>query len=153
MQVATIEYARNVLGLEGAHSLEFDPETKHPVIALMDEQFDVTLKGGTMRLGAQDCQIAPETKSAELYGASVISERHRHRFEFNNNYRDQFETAGMVIAGTTTDGKLVELVELKEHPFFIACQYHPEFLSKPSASHPLFRGFIAACHAAMDRRS
>ena len=152
MQVATIEYARNVMSLEGAHSLEFDPETKHPVIALMDEQFDVTLKGGTMRLGAQDCQIAPNTKSTELYGSSVVSERHRHRFEFNNNYREQFESAGMVIAGTTTDGKLVELVELKDHPFFVACQYHPEFQSKPSASHPLFRGFIAACHQLMQRR-
>ena len=146
MQVATIEFARNVMGIEGAHSLEFDPETKNPVIALMDEQCDVILKGGTMRLGAQDCKLSSGTKSAELYQSTVISERHRHRFEFNSNYREQFESAGLVIAGTTSDGKLVELIELNDHPFFVACQYHPEFQSKPSASHPLFRGFIGACH-------
>jgi CTP synthase len=146
MQVATIEFARNVMGLEGAHSLEFDPETKHPVIALMDDQCDVTLKGGTMRLGAQDCKLSSGTKSSELYQTATISERHRHRFEFNNNYREQFESAGLVIAGTTSDGKLVELIELNDHPFFVSCQFHPEFQSKPSASHPLFRGFITACH-------
>ncbi len=106
-----------------------------------------------MRLGAQDCQVTPDTRSSRLYGAFAISERHRHRFEFNSNYREQFESAGMVIAGTTTDGKLVELIELKDHPFFVACQYHPEFQSKPSASHPLFRGFIAACHQTLQGRS
>ncbi len=152
MQVATIEFARNVMGLEKAHSIEFDSETKHPVIALMDEQHDVTLKGGTMRLGAQDCRIKPGTRSAELYGQETVSERHRHRFEFNSNFREQFEKAGLTIAGTTTEGKLVELVELPDHPFFVACQYHPEFQSKPSASHPLFRGFIAACHESLQRR-
>ncbi|MBT5708871.1 MAG: hypothetical protein HOI66_21345, partial [Verrucomicrobia bacterium] len=125
---------------------EFDSETKHPVIALMDDQCDVTLKGGTMRLGAQDCKLSSGTKSAELYQTTTISERHRHRFEFNNNYREQFESAGLVIAGTTSDGKLVELIELNDHPFFVSCQFHPEFQSKPSASHPLFRGFITACH-------
>ena len=153
MQVATIEFARNVMALEGAHSIEFDPESPHPVIALMDAQRDVTMKGGTMRLGAQDCQVTPDTRSSRLYGAFAISERPRHRFEFNSNYREQFESAGMVIAGTTTDGKLVELIELKDHPFFVACQYHPEFQSKPSASHPLFRGFIAACHQTLQGRS
>jgi CTP synthase len=152
MQVATIEFARNVVGLEGAHSIEFAPQTKHPVIALMDEQCDVILKGGTMRLGAQDCQLAAGSKSRQLYGQPVISERHRHRFEFNSNYREQFETAGMVIAGTTTDGKLVELIELKDHPYFVACQYHPEFQSKPSESHPLFRGFISACNEYQQRQ-
>ncbi|MCS1408587.1 MAG: CTP synthase [Verrucomicrobia subdivision 3 bacterium] len=145
MQVVTIEFARNVLGLEGAHSIEFEPECKHPVIALMDEQCDVTLKGGTMRLGAQACQLAVESMAAKLYGAFTVSERHRHRFEFNNNYRDQFQAAGLIIAGTTTDSKLVEIVELKDHPFFIACQFHPEFQSKPNECHPLFRGFIGAC--------
>lgn len=145
MQVATIEFGRNVIGLEGAHSIEFDPKTKHPVIALMDKQRAVTLRGGTMRLGAQACQLKPDSLCAKLYGAFAISERHRHRFEFNSNYRDQFEAAGMTIAGTTTDGKLVEVIELADHPFFVACQYHPEFQSKPSDCHPLFRGFIGAC--------
>lgn len=147
MQVAIIEFARNILGWKDAHSLEFDEGTLHPVIALMDAQRNLTSKGGTMRLGACDCQLKSGTQSAGLYGAFLISERHRHRFEFNRNYRKSFESAGMIIAGTTIDGKLVELIELAEHPFFIACQYHPEFQSKPNASHPLFRGFIAACQA------
>ncbi len=153
MQVATIEYARNVIGLEDAHSLEFEAETPHPVIALMDEQHDVTSKGGTMRLGAQDCQLTPGSHSARLYGAGVVSERHRHRFEFNSTYRKQFEDAGMCIAGTTTDGKLAEIVEIPDHPFFVACQYHPEFQSKPNASHPLFSGFIQACQERRAKRS
>ena len=147
MQIATIEFARNVLGLQSAHSTEFDPDTPHPVIALLDEQRNVTLRGGTMRLGAQPCQLAMGSRAARLYGAFLISERHRHRYEFNNQYRDQFENAGVVFSGTSPDAKLVELIEYKDHPFFLASQYHPEFLSKPSAPHPLFRGFIAACHA------
>jgi CTP synthase len=146
MQIATIEFARNVLKLDKAHSTEFDPHTPHPVIALLDEQKKVAKKGGTMRLGAQPCQLVVGTKAAQLYGAFVVKERHRHRYEFNSAYRQRFEAAGFTVAGTTADGKLVELIELKDHPFFVASQFHPEFLSKPNAPHPLFRGFIAAVH-------
>jgi CTP synthase len=152
MQVATIEFARNVLHLQKAHSTEFDPNTPHPVIALLDEQKKVTQKGGTMRLGAQACQLVVGTRSAQLYGAFIVNERHRHRYEFNNAYRQQFQEAGCVISGTTADGKLVELIELKDHPFFIACQFHPEFLSKPNLPHPLFRGFIVAAHTQIHHR-
>ncbi|MCS7336911.1 MAG: CTP synthase [Verrucomicrobiae bacterium] len=144
MQIACIEFARNVLGLEGAHSTEFKPDTPHPVIALLDEQRNVTRKGGTMRLGAQPCQLVMGTKTAELYGAFVVNERHRHRYEFNNEYRGAFERAGMRFSGLSPDGKLVEIIELADHPFFIACQFHPEFLSKPHQPHPLFKGFVAA---------
>jgi CTP synthase len=146
MQVATIEFARDVLKLEGAHSTEFDPNAPHPVIALLDEQRKVTKKGGTMRLGAQPVQLTVGTQAAHLYGAFVVNERHRHRYEFNNAYREQFEHAGFLFTGNSPDGKLVELIEQKDHPFFMASQFHPEFQSKPSAPHPLFRGFIAACH-------
>ena len=145
MQAAVIEFARNVLKLSKAHSIEFDPQSQDPVIAMMDEQRNASLKGGTMRLGSQACQLSPGTQTAELYGAFAISERHRHRFEFNAAYREQFESAGLLIAGTTTDGKLAEIIELKDHPFFVACQFHPEFQSKPDESHPLFQGFIRAC--------
>jgi CTP synthase len=147
MQIAAVEFARNVLHLDGAHSIEFDPATPHPVIGLLDEQTNVTRKGGTMRLGSQTCQLVVGSRAAQLYGAFVIHERHRHRYEFNNDYRQAFADAGMVFSGTSPDGKLVELIELKDHPFFLACQFHPEFQSKPSAPHPLFRGFIAACLA------
>jgi CTP synthase len=147
MQIATIEFARNVMKLEKAHSTEFDPATPHPVIALLDEQKKVTKKGGTMRLGAQPCQLVVGTKAAQLYGAFVIHERHRHRYEFNNAYRDRFAKADFVFSGNSPDGKLVEIVELAKHPFFLACQFHPEFQSKPHKPHPLFRGFIAAAHA------
>lgn len=146
MQVATIEFARDVLKLDRAHSTEFDPTTPHPVIALLDDQKMVTQKGGTMRLGAQACQLVVGSKAAHLYGAFVVNERHRHRYEFNNAYREQFEHAGFIFSGASPDGKLVELIELKDHPFFMASQFHPEFQSKPSAPHPLFKGFIAACH-------
>jgi CTP synthase len=146
MQIATIEFARNVLKLEKAHSTEFDPETPHPVIALLDAQRKVTKKGGTMRLGSQACQLLMGTRASHLYGAFIINERHRHRYEFNNAYRTQFEEAGFVFSGTSPDGNLVEVIELKDHPFFIASQFHPEFQSKPNKPHPLFKGFIAACH-------
>ncbi len=146
MQIACIEFARNVLKLEKAHSTEFDVDTPHPVIALLDAQRKVSKKGGTMRLGAQPCQLVMGTKAQQLYGAFVINERHRHRYEFNNAYREKFEAAGMIFSGTSPDGKLVELVELKDHPFYMASQFHPEFLSKPNKPHPMFRGFIAACH-------
>jgi CTP synthase len=152
MQIAVIEFARNVLGLKGAHSTEFDPNTPHPVIALLDEQKNVVRKGGTMRLGSQPCQLGVGTKAAHLYGAFLIHERHRHRYEFNNAYRAQFEEAGFIFSGTSPDGKLVEVVELKDHPFYMASQFHPEFLSKPNAAHPLFRGFIAACHTSIHHR-
>jgi CTP synthase len=153
MQIATIEFARNVLGLIGAHSTEFDGASPHPVIALLDEQRKVIKKGGTMRLGSQACQLKMGSKAQQLYGAFVINERHRHRFEFNNQYREQFEQAGFVFSGTSPDGKLVELIELPSHPFYMACQFHPEFQSKPSSPHPLFKAFIAATHAHMHHRA
>jgi CTP synthase len=153
MQIATIEFARNVLKLEKAHSTEFDPTTPHPVIALLDEQKKVTKKGGTMRLGAQACQLVMGTKAQQLYGSFVIHERHRHRYEFNNAYRDRFEKADFVFSGNSPDGKLVEVIELAKHPFFLACQFHPEFHSKPHQPHPLFRGFIAAAHAHIHNRA
>src|SRR6266498_253473 len=131
MQIATIEFARHVLKFERAHSTEFDPSTPHPVIALLDAQKKVTKKGGTMRLGAQPCQLTLGTKAARFYGSFVVNERHRHRYEFNNAYRDRYETAGFVFSGVSPDGKLVEVIELADHPFFIASQFHPEFLSKP----------------------
>jgi len=146
MQIATIEYARNVLKLDKAHSTEFNPDTPHPVIALLDAQRKVTKKGGTMRLGAMPCQLTLGTRAAALYGSFVIQERHRHRYEFNNAYREKFEKAGFVFSGTSPDGKLVELIELTNHPFYIASQFHPEFMSKPHQPHPLFKGFIAAAH-------
>jgi CTP synthase len=146
MQIAVIEYGRNVLGLTGAHSTEFDPQTPHPVIDLQLAQKTVRQVGGSMRLGAQPCQLRPGTLAHRLYGADLIQERHRHRFEFNNAYREQYGASGFVFSGTTPDNSLVEVIELPNHPFFIACQYHPEFLSKPNQPHPLFRGFIAAAH-------
>ncbi len=146
MQIATIEFARNVLKLDRAHSTEFDPDTPHPVITLLDEQKKTTRKGGTMRLGAQPCQLVMGTRANHVYGAFLVNERHRHRYEFNNAYREQFEKAGFVFSGTSPDGKLVEVIELKDHPFFIASQFHPEFQSKPDKPHPLFKGFIAASH-------
>jgi CTP synthase len=146
MQIATIEFARNVLKLDRAHSTEFDPDTPHPVITLLDEQKKTTRKGGTMRLGAQPCQLVMGTRANHVYGAFLVNERHRHRYEFNNAYREQFEKAGFVFSGTSPDGKLVEVIELTDHPFFIASQFHPEFQSKPDKPHPLFKGFIAASH-------
>jgi CTP synthase len=146
MQIATIEFARHVLGLDRAHSTEFDSATPHPVIALLDEQKKVSKKGGTMRLGSQPCQLAMDSRAAHIYGAFLINERHRHRYEFNNAYRERFEQAGFLCSGTSPDGKLVELIELKDHPFYLASQFHPEFQSKPNKPHPLFKGFIAASH-------
>jgi CTP synthase len=147
MQIATIEFARNVLKLAKAHSTEFDPNTPHPVIAMLDSQTKLTKKGGTMRLGAQPCQLVVGTKTAQLYGAFVVNERHRHRYEFNNAYRERFQKADFVFGGYTPDGKLVEIIELAKHPFFIGSQFHPEFRSKPHLPHPLFKGFIAAALA------
>jgi CTP synthase len=144
MQMAVVEFARNVCGLQGANSSEFDLQTPHPVIHLMAEQKAIDSKGGTMRLGSYACILQNETLTAKLYGREKIAERHRHRYEFNNSYRAEFVAKGMVLSGTSPDGNLVEIVELKGHPWFLGCQFHPEFTSRPMASHPLFRGFIEA---------
>jgi CTP synthase len=150
MQCAVIEFGRNVIGLAGAHSTEFSKDTPHPVICLLDEQRSITDKGGTMRLGSQPCTLDPVSHAAECYESDLIEERHRHRYEFNNVYRQQFMANGMLIAGTSPDGALVEIVEIPSHPWFVAVQFHPEFKSKPTAAQPLFAGFIAA---AIRRRS
>ncbi|MBI3996896.1 MAG: CTP synthase [Candidatus Omnitrophica bacterium] len=144
MQCAVIEFARNVCGLTGANSTEFDPNTAHPVISLLEEQQGVTAKGGTMRLGSSTCHVEPRTNAFRAYGQEEIRERHRHRYEFNNRYREPFTKAGLVIAGVYRSGDLVEIVELKEHPWFVAGQFHPEFQSRPLRPHPLFRAFIEA---------
>ena len=147
MQIATIEFARNALGLAGANSTEFDAKSPHPVIDLLPDQKKVKGKGATMRLGTWPMHLKPGTRGHQLYGANEIRERHRHRYEFNQSYRERMEAAGFIISGTSPDGKLVELIELRDHPWFLACQYHPEFKSKPTAPHPLFKGFLAACLA------
>ncbi len=147
MQIATIEFARNALGLAKANSTEFDKQSPDPVIDLLPEQKKVKGKGANMRLGTWPMHLKPGTRGHALYGATEIRERHRHRYEFNQAYREQMEAAGFIIAGTSPDGKLVELIELRDHPWFLACQYHPEFKSKPTQPHPLFKGFIAACLA------
>ncbi len=144
LQCAAIEFARNVVGLDDANSTEFDKDTSHPVICLLDEQKNITDKGGTMRLGLQESHLDENSRSRHWYGGQEISERHRHRYEFNNVYRQQFEAHGMLFAGTSDDGKLVEIIELPSHPWFVAVQFHPEFKSKPTKSHPLFSGFIQA---------
>ena len=150
MQVASIEFARNACGLENANSTEFDPDTAYPVISMMEEQLDVTDKGASMRLGTWETKIREGTLAHQVYGKTHASERHRHRYEFNQKYREQMEAAGLVISGTSPDGTLVELIELKNHPWFLACQYHPEFQSKPNHPHPLFKAFIAASLANED---
>ncbi|MBR6267674.1 MAG: CTP synthase, partial [Selenomonadaceae bacterium] len=137
MQCAVIEFARHVCGMEDAHSTEFNPETTHPVIALMDSQLGVVDKGGTMRLGAYPCRIAEGTFTAEAYEKTEVQERHRHRFEFNNQFRETLKAAGMTIAGTLPDDSLVEVVEVKDHPWFVGCQFHPELKSRPNNPHPL----------------
>ncbi len=144
MQCAVIEFARNVLGLPNAHSTEFASDTDHPVICLLEEQKKITYKGGTMRLGAQPCLLSEESHAAECYEADEISERHRHRYEFNPEYKAQLEESGMVVTGSSPDGTLAEIVEISDHPWFVAVQFHPEFKSKPSMPHPLFSGFVAA---------
>ncbi len=152
LQMAVIEFARDVLGMAGANSLEFDEKTPHPVVTLMDEQKGVTEKGGTMRLGSYPCKLKEGTKARELYGADLIHERHRHRFEFNNGYRAQFEAAGMIFSGVNPDLGLVEMIELNNHPHFVGCQFHPEFKSRPATPHPLFAGFVAAALRYRDAR-
>ena len=157
MQVAVIEFARNVAGLTGAHSTEFNQATEHPVIALIEEwqradggqelRSEDSDLGGTMRLGGQQCRLAPGSLAHQLYGKDVIEERHRHRYEFNNQYRDQLVDNGLLLSGLSIDGKLVEVVEISSHPWFFACQFHPEFTSSPRDGHPLFSGFIEAARA------
>jgi CTP synthase len=144
MQMAVVEFARNVCGLTGANSSEFDLQTPHPVIHLMEEQKSIDTKGGTMRLGSYPCVLQNGTLAARLYGREKISERHRHRYEFNNAYRAEFGAKGMVLSGLSPDSNLVEIVELKPQPWFLGCQFHPEFKSRPMDCHPLFRGFIQA---------
>jgi CTP synthase len=153
MQCAVIEWARNQAGLVGATSAELDPHTPHPVINLLPEQQDVVDLGGTMRLGVYPCRLTAGTLGQELYGEEVVYERHRHRYEFNNAYRTAFVEAGYQISGTSPDGRLVELIELKGHPFFTACQFHPEFLSRPGRPHPLFRGLIEAAQQRLPSRA
>jgi CTP synthase len=152
MQCAVIEYARNVCGLTGAHSSEFEPETPYPVIDLMPEQVAVVEKGGTMRLGIYPCKVMPNTLTFKAYEDEIIYERHRHRFEFNNAYREQLATAGLVIGGTLPNDRLVEIVEVKDHPWFVGTQFHPEFKSRPTKPHPLFRDFIAAALNAQQKK-
>jgi len=144
MQCSVIEFARNVCGIEDAHSTEFEPDCGGPVICLMEEQQYIKNMGGTMRLGSYPCDLAQGSRAKAAYGTGRVSERHRHRYEFNNRYRSLFESRGMVFSGLSPDGLLVEIVELRDHPFFVATQAHPEFKSRPTAAHPLFREFVKA---------
>jgi len=147
MQCATIEFARNVLGWKGANSTEFNKKTAYPVISLLEEQEKVQNMGGSMRLGALPCHIKKETKAYKSYGSDEIMERHRHRYEFNNHYREEFQKAGFKFSGVSPAGRLVEVIEIDDHPWFLACQFHPEFKSKPDKAHPLFRSFVEAALA------
>jgi CTP synthase len=144
MQLAAVEFARSVLSLAQAHSQEFDGQTANQIIHLMESQKGLTNKGGTMRLGAYPCRITQGSKAQVAYGASEITERHRHRFEFNNSFREKFEMNGIMFSGLSPDANLVEIMELKGHPWFVACQFHPELKSRPMRAHPLFRDFVAA---------
>ncbi|MCL4149888.1 UNVERIFIED_CONTAM: hypothetical protein GTU68_040199 [Idotea baltica] len=152
MQCAVIEYARNVLGLVGAHSTEIDPETAHPVIDLMEHQKSITHKGGTMRLGTYPCELKEDSIAMDCYGMKNITERHRHRFEFNNDVKSLMESKGMQMTGINPESNLVEIVELPEHPYFIGVQFHPEYKSTVAEPHPLFVGFIKAAmqHAGLE---
>jgi CTP synthase len=144
MQCAVIEFARNVVGMTGANSWEFDEDTPFPIIDLLPEQKGVENMGGTMRLGAETVRVVPGTRAAAAYGSEEVRERPRHRFEVNNALRPQLESAGLVVSGTTPDGRLVEIVELADHPWFVASQFHPEFKSRPTRPAPLFRDFVGA---------
>ncbi len=144
MQLMVVEFARNVLGKENANSTEFDRETPHPVIDLMPDQRDIVDKGATMRLGMYPCDLVPGSHAGESYNRDSVDERHRHRFEFNNAYRQEMAQSGMVFSGVSPDGRLVEIAELTDHPFMLGTQFHPEFLSRPTKPHPLFVGFLEA---------
>ncbi|KGX86471.1 CTP synthase [Pontibacillus litoralis] len=152
MQLATIEFARNVLGYEGAHSAEIDPTTQYPIIDLLPEQKNVEDLGGTLRLGVYPCKVQDGTKAREAYGDEVIYERHRHRYEFNNEYRETMEEAGLTFSGTSPDGRLVEIIELNDHPWFVACQFHPEFKSRPTNPQQLFHDFVGASLANKEQK-
>jgi CTP synthase len=145
LQMACIEFARNVCGLEGAHTREVETDTPHPVIDFMENQRNLQTMGGTMRLGSYPCTLTPGTLAAQCYDELEITERHRHRFEFNNKYREIFERKGMVFSGQFVAGDLVEIIELPSHPWFLATQAHPEFKSRPTRPAPLYRGFVQAC--------
>ena len=147
MQLASIEYARNVVGLEGAHTTEVEPDNAYPIIDLLPDQKDIEDIGGTLRLGIYPCKLKEGTKAMEMYNDEIIYERHRHRYEFNNEFRNRLEEKGFIISGVSPDNSLVEVIEIKDHPWFIGVQFHPEFKSRPTTSHPLFKGFIAASKA------
>ena len=153
MQMMVVEYARDVLGLERANSVEFDEATPHPVISLMPDQEEVEDMGATMRLGAYPCVLAPSSHAAQIYEAGEISERHRHRFEVNNAYRDDLVQNGLVVSGASPDDRLVEMIELEDHPWYLGCQFHPEFKSRPTQAHPLFASYIATCVARREARA
>jgi CTP synthase len=152
LQCAVIEFARSVVGLEGANTTEIEADCPYPVVCLLDEQYTITDMGGTMRLGSYPCVLAEGSRAHQAYGSLHVTERHRHRYEFNNQYRQQFIANGLVISGTSPDGQLVEVIELSSHPWFVAVQCHPEFKSKPTGAHPLFRGFVQACLARREQK-
>jgi CTP synthase len=152
LQCAVIEFARNVLGLEDANTTEIERNCRHPVVCLLDEQYDITHMGGTMRLGSCPCAVKEGSRAHAAYGSLLVHERHRHRYEFNNAYRAQFEEHGMDFVGTSPDGHLVEVIELPSHPWYLAVQCHPEFKSKPTRAHPLFRGFVQASLARREQK-
>lgn len=147
MQLAAIEFARNVVGLDGAHTAEVDPQVEHNIIDLMADQADIQDMGGTQRLGLYPCKVENGTKAHEAYGQNLVEERHRHRYEFNNEYRDILSEAGLVFSGVSPDNKLVEIIELSDHPFYVASQFHPEFISRPERPQPLFDKFIEVAQA------
>src|SRR5262249_5527437 len=144
LQCAAIEFARNVVGLTDANTTEIDPKTRHPVVCLLNDQYAITDLGGTMRLGSHPAVLVEGSRAHQAYGTTLVPDRHRHRSEFNNQYRQQFAAHGMVFSGTSPDGQLVEALELPNHPWFVAVQCHPEFKSKPTRAHPLYRGFVKA---------
>ena len=144
MQLAIVEFARNVLGYHDAHSMELNPQTTHPVVHIMPDQIGVEDIGGTLRLGSYPCALVPTSKACQLYGNELVHERHRHRYEINNDYRDILSKNGMLLAGISPDGRIVEMIEISEHPWFIATQAHPELKSRPNRPHPLFKGFVEA---------
>ena len=153
MQIAAIAFARGVLGYEDANSTEFAPDSKHPVIALMEEQMDLADMGGTMRLGAYPCRISPDTLMMKAYGKGLIEERHRHRYEFNNKFREVYMEHGAIFSGQSPDGTLVEAMEIPGHPFYLGVQYHPEFKSRPNRAHPIFREFVKAALEVKEKNS
>ncbi len=153
MQTAVIEFARNAADMKGANSTEFDKDTKFPVIDLMPDQHNVVLKGGTMRLGKYPCNLKADSKAHKAYGKTEISERHRHRYEVNNEFRDQLSKKGMIFSGLSPDGRLVEMIELVDHPYYVACQFHPELKSRPDNAHPLFVGFVEASLTESNRKN